>query len=83
MRITATIAAMGCALLATAGCKQETNYPAADATTTTVIPVPGPTSTEVVAVPVPGPTSTRVIGVPVPGPTVTEKAAPQAEPSAE
>ncbi len=74
MRTTATIAALGCALLAVAGCKQETTYPAAEATTTTVMPVPGPTSTEVVGVPVPGPTSTQVIAVPVPGPTVTETA---------
>lgn len=61
----------GFALLALAGCKQENNYPATEATTeattTTIVPVPGPTST--VAVPVPGPTSTMV--VPVPGPTVT------------
>jgi hypothetical protein len=76
MRTTATIAALACSLLATAGCKQESNYPAAEATTTTVVPVPGPTSTEVVAVPVPGATSTEVVVVPVPGPTVTETAAP-------
>ena len=78
MRTIAMIAALGCALLATAGCKQETNYPVAEATTTTLVPVPGPTSTEVVAVPVPGPTSTQVVVVPVPGPTVTETAAPKA-----
>jgi hypothetical protein len=83
MRTTATIAALGFALLATAGCKQETNYPAAEQTSTTVVPVPGPTSTQVVGVPVPGPTSTEVVGVPVPGPTVTvtETAAPKASPS--
>ena len=60
----------GFALLALAGCKQETTYPEATATTTVIVPVPGPTS--VVAVPVPGPTQTVV--VPVPGPTVTETA---------
>ena len=84
MRITATIAALGCSLLALAGCKQETNYPAADTAviavpvegSSTMVPVPGPTSTEVVAVPVPGPTSTTVIQVPVPGPTVTATATP-------
>jgi hypothetical protein len=78
MRTTAMIAALGCTLLATAGCKQESNYPATETTTTAVVPVPGPTSTEVIAVPVPGPTSTEtnVITVPVPGPTVTETAAP-------
>ncbi len=86
MRTTATIAALGCSLLALAGCKQETNYPVADTATTviaapaeiatTVVPVPGPTSTTVVAVPVPGPTSTSVVRVPVPGPTVTTTATP-------
>lgn len=81
MRYTATIAALGCSLLALAGCKQETNYPAAEETTTAVVPVPGPTSTEVVAVPVPGPTSTNTEVVVVPGPTVTETAAPKATPS--
>lgn len=59
------------ALLALAGCKQENNYPATvattEATTTAIVPIPGPTST--VAVPVPGPTTTMT--VPVPGPTVT------------
>ena len=87
MRITATIAALGCSLLALAGCKQETNYPAADTaviavpaeSSTTMVPVPGPTSTTVVAVPVPGPTSTSVVGVPVPGPTVTVSATPAPE----
>ena len=82
MRTTATIAALGCSLLALAGCKQETNYPAADTaviavpaeSTTTMVPVPGPTT--VVAVPVPGPTSTTVVQVPVPGPTVTTTATP-------
>ena len=66
----------GFAGLALAGCKQETNYPAAEATATEVVavPVPGPTST--VAVPVPGERSTVV--VPVPGPTVTETAQPKA-----
>ena len=58
----------GFALLALAGCKQETNYPVTESTTTAIVPVPGPTS--IVAVPVPGPTQTVV--VPVPGPTVTE-----------
>ena len=85
MRTTATIAALACSLLALAGCKQETNYPAADTaviavpaeSSTTVVPVPGPTSTEVVAVPVPGPTSTTVIQVP--GPTVTTTATPTPE----
>ena len=84
MRTTATIAALGCSLLALAGCKQETNYPAADTaviavpaeSSTTMIPVPGPTATTVVAVPVPGPTSTTVVQVPVPGPTVTATATP-------
>ena len=78
MRYTATIAVLGCSLLALAGCKQETNVPAPEATTTTVIPLPGPTSTEVVAVPVPGATSTQVVAVPVPGATVTETATPMA-----
>lgn len=84
MRTIVTIAALGCSLLALAGCKQETNYPAADTaviavpaeSTTTMVPVPGPTSTTVVAVPVPGPTSTTVVQVPVPGPTVTTTASP-------
>lgn len=78
MRTTVMIAVLGCSLLATAGCKQETTVPAADATTTTVIPVPGPTSTEtnVVTVPVPGPTATETNVVVVPGATVTETAAP-------
>lgn len=67
----------GFAGLALAGCKQETNYPAADATATEIVPVPGPTST--VAVPVPGDTTTVV--VPVPGPTVTETAEPKATPA--
>ncbi len=80
MRTTATIAALACTFLLTAGCKQESNYPAAEATTTTLVPVPGPTATEVVAVPVPGATSTEVVVVPVPGPTVTETAAPKASP---
>ena len=77
MRNTAIIIVLGCSLIALAGCKQETNVPAPEATTTTVVPVPGPTSTEVVGVPVPGPTSTQVIGVPVPGATVTETASPK------
>ena len=84
MRTTVTIAALGCSLLALAGCKQETNYPAADTavvaipveSTSTMVPVPGPTSTTVVGVPVPGPTSTTVVQVPVPGPTVTTTATP-------
>ena len=85
MRTTATIAALSCSLLALAGCKQETNYPVAetaviaapaDMSTTTIVPVPGPTSTQVVGVPVPGPTSTTVVQVPVPGPTVTTTATP-------
>ena len=84
MRTTATIAALGCSLLALAGCKQETNYPAVDTavvavpaeSSTTMVPVPGPTSTTVVAVPVPGATSTTVVQVPVPGPTVTTTATP-------
>ena len=81
MRRSVTIAALGCSLLAIAGCKQETNYPAAE--TTAVVPVPAPTTTQVVAVPVPGPTatSTQVVGVPVPGPTVTTTASPKASPS--
>jgi hypothetical protein len=83
MRTTVPIAALACALLLTAGCKQESNYPAAEATTTAVVPVPGPTETQVVGVPVPGPTETQttVVTVPVPGPTVTETAAPKASPS--
>jgi hypothetical protein len=78
MRTTAMIAILGCSLLGLAGCKQETNYPAAEQTDTILLPVPGPTSTEVVGVPVPGPTSTEttVVTVPVPGPTVTETAEP-------
>ena len=79
MRTTAIIAVLGCSLIALAGCKQETNYPAAETTTTAVVPVPGPTSTEVVGVPVPGPTSTQVVVVP--GATVTETAAPKPTPS--
>ena len=75
MRTTVTIAALGCSLLALAGCKQETTYPAAD-TATTVIAVPAESSTTIV--PVPGPTNTQVVGVPVPGPTVTETAMPTA-----
>jgi hypothetical protein len=71
MRTTATITALGCSLLALAGCKQETNYPAAD-TATTVVAVPAESSTTVI--PVPGPTSTTVVAVPVPGPTVTTTA---------
>ena len=88
MRTAATIAILGCSLLAIAGCKQETNYPAADTavialpaeSSTTVMPVPGPTSTTVVAVPVPGPTSTTIVQVPVPGPTVTATPAATASP---
>lgn len=57
------------AFVALAGCKQDNNYTAVEATTeattTALVPVPGPTSS--VAVPVPGPTMV----VPVPGPTVT------------
>ncbi len=79
MRKTAMIAALACSLLAAAGCKQETTYPAPESTETMVVPVPGPTSTAVVGVPVPGPTSTEVVGVPVPGPTVTETATPKPE----
>ena len=75
MRTTVTIAALGCSLLALAGCKQETNYPAAD-TATTVIAVPAESSTTIV--PVPGPTSTTntTTVVPVPGPTATVTATP-------
>ena len=73
MRTTATIAVLGCSLLALAGCKQENTYPAAD---TAVIAVPAESSTTTI-VPVPGPTSTAVVGVPVPGPTVTETASPK------
>lgn len=80
MRTTVTIAALGCALIALAGCKQETNYPAAE--TTAVVAVPAESTTTVVPVPVPGPTSTSVVAVPVPGPTVTETAAPVPEPTA-
>lgn len=80
MRTIAMIAALSCTLLATAGCKQESNYPATESTTTAVVPVPGPTSTEVVAVPVPGPTSTETNVVVVPGPTVTETAEPKPTP---
>ena len=78
MRTTATIAVLGCSLLALAGCKQETNYPAAD-TATTVIAVPAESATTIV--PVPGPTNTQVVGVPVPGPTVTETAKPTPTPT--
>ena len=78
MRTTATIAALGCSLLALAGCKQETTYPAAD-TATTVIAVPAESSTTIV--PVPGPTNTQVVAVPVPGPTVTETAKPAPSPA--
>ncbi len=67
----------GLAGLALAGCKQETNVPAPEATATEMVPVPGPTSTTVV--PVPGPTSTTV--VPVPGPTVTATAEPSPPPN--
>ena len=74
MHKTVTLAALGCTMLALAGCKQETNYPAAD-TATTVVAVPAESSTTTI-VPVPGPTSTAVVGVPVPGPTVTETAKP-------
>lgn len=83
MRKTAMIAALGCSLLVLAACKQETTYPAPEATETEtmVVPVPGPTSTAVVGVPVPGPTSTEVVGVPVPGPTVTETVAAKASPT--
>ena len=80
MRTTATLAIIGCSLIALAGCKQETVVPADTATTTVVVPapMPVPTQTEVVGVPVPGPTSTQtnVIRVPVPGATVTETASP-------
>ena len=79
MRTTATIAILGCSLLALAGCKQETNYPAAEPTATVVLPTA--TETAVVGVPVPGPTSTAVVGIPVPGPTVTETVAPITSPS--
>lgn len=81
MRTTATIAALGCSLLALAGCKQDNNYSAAD-TATEVIAVPGANSTAVFGVPVPGSTSTAVVGVPVPGPTVTETATPTPTPTA-
>lgn len=76
MRTTATLAIIGCSLIALAGCKQETVVPADSATTTVMVPAPMPTQTEVVGVPVPGPTSTRtdVVVVPVPGATVTETA---------
>jgi hypothetical protein len=83
MRKTVMIAALGGSLLVLAGCKQETTYPEVAATTTTVVPVPGPTSTEVIAVPVPGPTTTKTEVVVVPGPTVTETAAPKPEPTPE
>lgn len=82
MRHTATLAALGCAALALAGCSQETTVPDDDVDTTAVVGVPVPmptaTSTEVIAVPVPGPTQTQtqVVVVPVPGATVTETAAP-------
>ena len=75
MRTTATIAVLGCSLLALAGCKQENNYPATDVATA-VVEVPAESSTTTI-VPVPGPTSTAVVGVPVPGPTVTETASPK------
>ena len=77
MRTTVTIAALGCSLLALAGCKQETNYPAVD---TAVVAVPAESSTTTL-VPVPGPTSTAVVGVPVPGPTVTTTATATATPT--
>ena len=79
MRTTATLAIIGCSLLALAGCKQETVVPADTATTTVVVPSPMATQTEVVGVPVPGPTSTQtnVVTVPVPGPTVTTTATPK------
>lgn len=71
------------AILALAGCKQETTYPVATETepgTTTVVPmavpVPGPTQT--VVVPVPGPTQTVVL----PAPTSTVTVAPTPEPTA-
>jgi hypothetical protein len=80
MRTTATLAIIGCSLLALGACKQETVVPADDATTTAILPVPGPTQTEVVTVPVPGPTSTQTNVVVVPGPTVTETAAPAPAP---
>ena len=80
MRTTATLAIIGCSLIALAGCKQETVVPADTATTTVVMPdpTPMPTQTQVVGVPVPGPTSTQtnVVTVPVPGPTVTTTATP-------
>lgn len=82
MRHTHTIAALGCALLALAGCKQETVVPADDATTTVAVPVPMPTETQVIGVPVPGPTSTQTNVVTVPGPTVTETAKPEPTASA-
>lgn len=83
MRTTVPIAALACTLLLTAGCKQESNYPVAEETSTTLVPVPGPTETQVVGVPVPGPTETQttIVAVPVPGPTVTETAAAKASPS--
>ena len=74
MRKTSTFAIIGCALLALGACKQETVVPADEATTTAILPVPGPTQTEVMTVPVPGPTSTQTNVVVVPGPTVTETA---------
>jgi hypothetical protein len=82
MRTTATLAIIGCSLIALAGCKQETVVPADSATTAVVMPAPMPTQTEVVGVPVPGPTSTQtnVVTVPVPGPTVTTTATAEATP---
>ena len=74
MRTTATLAILGCSLLALAGCKEENNYPAAE--TATVVAMPAESSTTTI-VAVPGPTSTAVVGVPVPGPTVTETASPK------
>lgn len=78
---TRTLAVVGLAALALAGCKQETVVPDDEATTVAVpvpVPMPTPTQTEVVAVPVPGPTTTEtnVVAVPVPAPTVTETAPP-------
>lgn len=84
MRTTATLAIIGCSLIALAGCKQETVVPADSATTAVVVSAPMPTQTEVVGVPVPGPTSTEthtnVVTVPVPGPTVTATATATATP---
>lgn len=69
----------GFAGLALAGCKQETNVPAAEATATEVVAVPGESTTTVV--PVPGATSTETVVVPVPGATVTETATPAPSPT--